>query len=101
MLAIMLQECGIIDDRAVDGLRSARVPAHKKIDPELANLPDRVVARKESLLERGLSNFYVDLCLEAWSRGIVSGGRAAEMLLADDSELEEIGELFGVRVSVH
>lgn len=100
-LAIALKEFGIIDDRAVNHLRQARVPAHQKIDPELANLPERVVARKESLLQRGLSNFYVNLCLEAWSRRIISGGRAAEMLLVDDSELEEIGELFGVRVPVH
>jgi Zn-dependent peptidase ImmA (M78 family) len=100
-LAIALKEFGIIDYRVANDLRRVRVPAHEKVDPELANLPDRVVARKESLLERGLSNFYVELCLEAWSRRIVSGGRAAEMLLADDSELEEIGELFGVRVSVH
>ena len=57
--------------------------------------------RKVILLQRGLTNFYVDLCLEAWNRGIVSTGRAAEMLLVDDFELEEIGELFGVRVSVH
>ncbi len=100
-LAIALKESGIIDDRAVKDLRQARVPPHEKTDPELANLPERALARKASLLERGLSNFYVDLCLEAWSRGIASGGRAAEMLLVDDSELEEIGGLFGVRVSVH
>jgi Zn-dependent peptidase ImmA (M78 family) len=100
-LAIALNQSGIIDKKSVDELRRARVPAHEKIDPELANLPERVMARKESLLQRGLTNFYVDLCLEAWSRGIVSGGRAAEMLLADDAELEEIGELFGVRVPVH
>lgn len=100
-LAIALKECGLIDDRAVNGLRHARVPAHEKIDPELANLPKQVVARKESLLQRGLSNFYVGLCLEAWSRRIISGGRAAEMMLVDDSELDEIGALFGVRVSVH
>jgi Zn-dependent peptidase ImmA (M78 family)/transcriptional regulator with XRE-family HTH domain len=100
-LAIALKEFGIITDRNVTELRQARVPAHEKIDPELANLPERVAARKESLLQRGRSNFYVDLCLEAWSRGIVSTGRAAEMLLVDDFELEEIGELFGVRVSVN
>jgi Zn-dependent peptidase ImmA (M78 family) len=100
-LAIALKEAGVVNDRAVNDLRQARVPAHEKIDPELANLPARALARKTSLLERGLSTFYVDLCLEAWSRGMISGGRAAEMLLGDDSELAEIGELFGVRVSVH
>ena len=100
-LAIALKDSKIISDREVDELRQAKVPAHEKIDPELANLSETAGARKEILLQRGLTNFYVDLCLEAWNRGIVSGGRAAEMLLTDDSELEEIGELFGVKVSVH
>jgi len=100
-LAIALKESKIISDREVDELRQAKVPAHEKIDPELANLSETAAARKEILLQRGLTNFYVELCLEAWNRGIVSGGRAAEMLLTDDSELEEIGELFGVKVSVH
>jgi hypothetical protein len=100
-LAIALKEFRIISDEAVNELRQARVPAHQKIDPELANLPEQVATRKESLLQRGLTNFYVDLCLEAWTRGIVSAGRAAEMLLVDDFELRDIAELFDVRLSVH
>jgi Zn-dependent peptidase ImmA (M78 family) len=100
-LAIALKEFRIIDDQAVNDLRQARVPAHQKTDPELANLPEQIAARKESLLQRGLTNFYVELCLEALSRGIVSTGRAAEMLLMDNLELKEIAELFGQRASVN
>lgn len=100
-LAIALKEFRIIDDRAVKELRHARVPAHEKTDPELANLPEQVVARKESLLQRGLTSFYVGLCLEAWNRGIVSAGRAAEMLLVDDFELAEIADLFRIGVSAN
>jgi Zn-dependent peptidase ImmA (M78 family) len=99
--AIALKEFRIIDDQAVSELRQARFPSHQKIDPELANLPEQVATRKESLLQRGLTNFYVDLCLEAWTRGIVSTGRTAAMLLVDDFELREIAELFDVRLSVH
>jgi Zn-dependent peptidase ImmA (M78 family) len=100
-LAISLKEFGIITDQEVKELRQIRVPAHQKTDPELANLPETVAARKESLLQRGLTSFYVQLCLEAWTRGIVSTGRASEMLLVNDFELGEIAELFGVKVSVH
>lgn len=98
-LSIALNQSGVIDDKSTRELKKARVT--EKIDPELANLPEKVVARKEGLLQRGLTNFYVDLCLEAWNRGIVSTGRAAEMMFVNDFEVEEIGELFGVRISVH
>ena len=96
MLSIALKEAKIIDESTAKDLRQARVPAHEKIDPELANLDGRLVARKEELLSRGLSAFYVGLCLEAWTRGIVSAGRVAEMLLVDDFELWDIAELFGL-----
>jgi len=96
-LAIALKEAEIIDDSAVKDLRQARVPAHEKIDPELANLDGRLAIRKEELLSRGLSTFYVGLCLEAWTRAIISTGRVAEMLLVDDFELWDIAELFGMR----
>jgi hypothetical protein len=92
----VLKEAKIIDEDTAKDLRQARVPAHEKIDPELANLDGRLVARKEELLSRGLSAFYVGLCLEAWTRGIVSAGRVAEMLLVDDFELWDIAELFGL-----
>lgn len=93
---IALKEAKIIDENTANDLRQARAPAQEKIDPELANLDERLVGRKEELLGRGLSAFYVGLCLEAWTRGVVSAGRAAEMLLADDLELWAIAELFGL-----
>ena len=97
MLSIALKEAGVIDENTAKDLRQARVPAHEKIDPELANLDPRLVARKAELLSRGLSNFYVGLCLEAWTRDIVSAGRVAEMLLVDDFEIWDIADLFGLR----
>jgi hypothetical protein len=48
-----------------------------------------------ALLERGLSNHYVDLCFMAHDRGLISTGRLAEMLRVDHTELSEIGVLYG------
>ena len=97
MLSIALKEAKVIDENTAKYLRQARVPAHEKIDPELSNLDPQLVARKEDLLSRGLSTFYVGLCLEAWTRKLVSAGRVAEMLLVDDFELWNITDLFGLR----
>jgi hypothetical protein len=99
-LAIALKEAGIIDDDGVEDLRQARVPANEKVDPELTNLNETSAIRKQEFLSRGLSAFYVRLCLEAWTKGIVSAGRVAEMLLVDDFELWDIAELFGMRPAV-
>ena len=96
-LVFALKEGGVIDERLANELRQARVPAHEKGDPELANLAERPAMRKEELLSRGMSAFYVGLCFEAWNKGIVSTGRAAEMLLVDDFELWDIAELFNMR----
>jgi Zn-dependent peptidase ImmA (M78 family)/transcriptional regulator with XRE-family HTH domain len=99
-LAIALKEAGMINDDEVEDLRQARVPSHEKVDPELANLAETPSARKRELLSRGLSTFYVSLCLEAWTKRIVSEGRVAEMLLVDDFALWDIADLFGMRPAV-
>lgn len=96
-LAIALKEAMVIDDTAVEELRRARVPTHQKVDPELENLDGKAAIRKEELLSRGLSAFYVSLCLEAWNTGIVTTARVAEMLLVDDFDLWDITDLFGMR----
>jgi Zn-dependent peptidase ImmA (M78 family) len=96
-LAIALKEAKVIDDKAVKELRRARVPAQQKVDPELATLDGEPAARKEELLSRGLSSFYVSLCLAAWNTGIVTRGRVAEMLLVNDFDLWDVTALFGMR----
>jgi Zn-dependent peptidase ImmA (M78 family) len=95
-LSIALQELGVIDEDAANRIARVRVPAEMKVDPELVGVPPRVEARKRDLLQRGLSTSYVNLCFEAYTRGIISGGRAAEMLLVTDFELNEIAQLFNV-----
>jgi Zn-dependent peptidase ImmA (M78 family)/transcriptional regulator with XRE-family HTH domain len=97
-LAIALKEGGRIDAETANRLRRTRVPADLKVDPELSGLEGRSLERKHELLKRGLSNFYVDLCFQALSKGIISAGRTAEMMLVDDFELGEIAALFGRRV---
>ncbi len=54
--------------------------------------------RREKFLVRGLSMYYIDLCFEAYDLGIVSAGRLAEMLLAEDNEVFAIAELYGKRL---
>jgi Zn-dependent peptidase ImmA (M78 family)/transcriptional regulator with XRE-family HTH domain len=96
-LTYALKDAGLVGEGLTAELLQARVPAHEKVDPELANLAGRSATRKDELLRRGLSSFYVGLCLEAWNSGIVSVGRTAQMLLVDDSELLEIAALFGMK----
>lgn len=95
-LSIALKESGVIDEETASNLARVRVPAEMKVDPELVGVPPRVEARKRDLLQRGLSTSYVNLCFEAYSRGVISGGRAAEMMLVSDFELNEIAELFNI-----
>jgi len=95
---IALKEAGRIDDETANHLRRTRVPADLKVDPELSGLEGKSLERKRELLKRGLSTFYVDLCFQAVSKGIISAGRTAEMMLVDDFELGEVAALFGRRV---
>ncbi len=97
-LAIALKEAGRIDDETATLLRRSRVPIDQKVDPEFSGLAGRSLERKRELLERGLSTFYVDLCFQGLSMGIISAGRAAEMMLVNDFELGELASLFGRRV---
>jgi len=97
-LSIALKETGRIDAETANRLRRTRVPTDLKIDPELSGLEGRSLERKHELLKRGLSTFYVDLCFQALSKGVISAARTAEMMLVDDFELSEIAILFGRRV---
>lgn len=95
-LAIALKESALIDDATYQRIRTARVPRDAKIDPELPeNLSPSQLKRKAHLLELGLSDFYVSLCFEGFSRGIISIGRLAEALLCSHGELKEIASLYG------
>jgi Zn-dependent peptidase ImmA (M78 family) len=95
-LSIALKEAGLVNDHTVKQIRSVRVPAQEKIDPEApVSLTEKQRSRRLQLMERGLSHYYVNLCFEAKHQGIISAGRLGEALLADHSETREIAILFG------
>jgi hypothetical protein len=67
-----------------------------KVDPELPeDLSIGSRQRKEELLKRGLSTFYVGLCFDAYYQNFISAGRLAEMLLVDNSELQNLANIYG------
>ena len=99
-LAIALKDAGLISQAEVDALRSHRVPAPLKADPELpASLSPAVRARREDYLRRGLSVFYVDLCFRAYEAGVITAGRLAEMLLTTEADLHELARFAGRRLA--
>ena len=78
------------------------MPREAKFDPELPqSLNDTQRARKETLLERGLSDQYVGLCFEAYGQGAISLGRLAEALLCSRGELAELARLYGRSLHGH
>ncbi len=101
-LAIALKEAKLIDTGAYNRIRSLRVPREAKIDPELPeSLNTTQRQRKARLLELGLSDFYVGLCFEGFSTGVISIGRLAEALLCTHGELAEIASLYGRTLHGH
>ena len=101
-LAIALKEAKLIDKAAYDRISRLHVPREAKIDPEL---PESLNAaqrqRKAHLLELGLSDFYVGLCFEGFSNGVISTGRLSEALLCTHGELAELAGLYGRMLHGH
>ena len=94
-LLIALQRDGLLSGERAAEFKHLKVPTHDKHDAELpSSLQGAVRARKETMLQRGLSAEYVRLCLEAHDRSLVSANRVAEMLLVDDAGLAEVADLF-------
>jgi Zn-dependent peptidase ImmA (M78 family) len=101
-LAISLKEAKLIDKATYDRISRLRVPQKAKIDPELpVSLNTTQHQRKTHLLELGLSDFYVSLCFEGYSAGVISIGRLAEALLCSHGELAELAKLYGRTLRGH
>ena len=101
-LAIALKEARLIDTTVYNRIRNLRVPREAKIDPELPqNLNATQRLRKAHLLELGLSDYYVGLCFDGFSAGIISVGRLAEALLCSHGELAELADLYGRNLHGH
>lgn len=78
--------------------RKLKVPISAKEDFELKNLTDKRILAKKQVIERGLSDFYVKKCHEAYGNGYISAGKLAEMLLVNESELPELLNLFSLKL---
>ncbi|WP_293638868.1 XRE family transcriptional regulator [Polaromonas sp.] len=101
-LAIALKEAKLIDEPTANRIQQMRVPRESKIEPELPNsLTTSQRNRKARLLELGLSDFYVGLCFDAFSNGIISVGRLAEALLSSQTELTELASIYGRSLHGH
>lgn len=101
-LAIALREAKLVDHPTYIRISRLRIPMGVKIDPELpVSLNPAQRARKEQLLERGLSDHYVALCFEAHSSGVISQGRLTEALLCSQAELLELASLYGRTLHGH
>lgn len=98
-LSYALLDAQLIDKGTAKLIRSVRVPMAEKIDPEAPEyLNATQLNRRLQLLERGLSDYYVDLCFDAYKQGLISAGRLGDALMADHKETREISILYGRRI---
>jgi len=99
-LCYALQAARLMTRSEVGALRRIKLSREAKQDPEIPMTnSQRSQEPIRELLARGMSRFHVELCFEAYSRGDISAGRAAEMLLTDEAGLHEIAALYGTRVA--
>ncbi len=95
-LSIALSEEKLIDADAAQQIRSVRLRSADKIDPEApSSLTELQKQRRLTLLERGLSDYYVNMCFDAHQYELMSAGALAEALLSGYSEMKEIALLYG------
>lgn len=95
-LAIALKNADLISQSTETQIKSVKVPLERKVDPELpASLSLGSRQRREESLKRGLSTFYVSLCLDAYEKDFISAGRLAEILLVNERELGEMANIYG------
>ena len=91
-----LKDAGLVDESGARAIRSVRVSADNKIDPEAPlSLSALQRGKRLALLEHGLSDYYVGLCLEAHYRNLISTGRLTEALGVGAAELSEVAALYG------
>ncbi len=95
--SIALKAAGFINDDIQKHFKALKIPQSQKTDSELpASLSENGKHRKLILLQKGLSDYYVRLCFDAYRENIVSLSRVAEMLLIEENMLYKIMDLYGV-----
>lgn len=98
-LIYSLKNAGVIGKENEIELLKIKPKLIVKYDEEItSDLPPKIRKAKLLLLEKGLSPYYVRKCFEAYSQGIVSRGKLAEILLTNEKELPEILSLFNLRL---
>lgn len=96
VLANALERDRLVGVETAAAIRALRVPMAAKQDPELpVDLSAMARVRREAMLQRGLSTFYVELCFEAYREGRITAGRLSEVLLVPPAELDSLAHTFG------
>ena len=94
-LAIALSDAGIITKETSGRIALVKLSRQSKSDSELpGSLSPRSFARRQEMLQRGFSSYYVELCFDAYSQRLISRGRLTEMLLVQEHELPDVANLY-------
>ncbi len=97
-LAIALRDAKIISDDVSKSISRIKLSRQIKNDPELsASVSPMTLARRKKMLQRGLSNYYVELCFDAYFQNFISRARLAEMLVIHEHELPDVARLYLVK----
>jgi Zn-dependent peptidase ImmA (M78 family) len=100
-LSIGLLNAKLISEDDKMKFSKIKIESKEKLDSELPlSLSIKGRERKVVLLEKGLSDYYVNLCFEGYREGIISQGRLAEMLLCNSKyDLLEICSIYNQRLN--
>jgi len=98
-LSIAMMNAGAITSVQQRYFKTVKVNHSDKIDPELKGLSTRMYETKSKLLQRGINDFYVRKCYEAYDKGAISSGRLADMMLCDENELIGLLKLFNLQLT--
>jgi Zn-dependent peptidase ImmA (M78 family) len=98
-LLIALSNYSKITKDEYDIFKKLKVPISAKEDFELTNFTEKRLFSRKYVIERGLSDFYINKCYNAYASGDISAGKLAEMLLINDSELPELLNLFSLKLN--
>ncbi len=97
-LLIALKSNKCINQKEYNSFLRLKIPRNSKDDYELKGLSPKIRTSKKTLLEKGMSTFYVRKCHEAYLNGHISSGKLAEILLVKKNELPNILELFKLKL---
>ncbi|GAA3928321.1 ImmA/IrrE family metallo-endopeptidase [Chitinophaga oryziterrae] len=98
-LSIAMMNADAITYVQQEYFRTLKINPADKIDPELKDLSSKMYEAKSKLLQRGVSDFYVKKCYEAYDKGAISSGRLADMMLCNENELVGLLNLFNLQLT--